>query len=94
MTKDILDLQKELKRVNFWRDVYKKEIHKYLDTQMYLAKQCDELVEELETAKADAYKEFAEKLDKEFKDGDNALHFEWLIRYKTKKLLKELVGDK
>ena len=46
------------------------------------------------TAKSEAYKEFAERLKEEFMEGDNELHFEWLVRYRINNLLKELVGDK
>lgn len=44
-------------------------------------------------AKAEAYKEFADRLKIMFRNGDEVSYYEWLIHYEVDNLLKELVGD-
>ena len=43
-------------------------------------------------AKAEAYKEFAERLKEKFNDGDGVLYEHYLIHYQIDNLLKELGG--
>ena len=49
-----------IKRLENARDYYKKNRDEYQDKVMFIANLCDEIQAELETAKTEAYKEFAE----------------------------------
>ena len=55
--------QAEIERLQKVKEQIKKEKNKILDAQMFLAKICDNLEKKLKTAKAEAIKEYTEKLE-------------------------------
>lgn len=66
LCEDSLDLiknqQAEIEKLKKARDYYKKNRDEYQDKVMFIANLCDEIQAELETAKTEAYKEFADRL--------------------------------
>ena len=64
-------------------------------TSKYWHEKCGELVEEVQTAQSEAYKEFAERLKQKSEYYENGQGWEGRICYEDDidKLLKEMVGD-
>ena len=96
-TKDVLDLINRLKEENerlknaykqcAWeRDIFAE------DMKEEIKKDCSYLMLDIKTIKAEAYKEFAERLKEEATADDDSTW--WIANIDVDNLLKELVGDK
>lgn len=95
--KKALDLINHLKaeneRLKKFLDMSRKVSLARRDRNLKICELNQKILEELKTAKAEAYKEFAEKFKSKFRNGDEVSYAEWLIHYEADNLLKELVGD-
>ena len=92
--------QAEIERLQKVKEQIKKEKNKILDAQMFLAKICDNLEKKLKTAKAEAIKEFAERLkaldrlDVDVSYGYGREHYTEAIAVNLiDNLVKEIIGE-
>ena len=71
-----------------------KEIKSWKDRAIWHFKRCDELNKELKTAKSEAIKEFAERLNEEAQIADCFDSYNMVVgTHSIENLLKEMVGD-
>ena len=87
-------LQAEVKRLENHLAMSKKEIKKCVTHYKMACTERNEFLEQLKTAKAEAYKECIEKVKEEINKHSYGVLHKTVINYKLDNLLKELVGDK
>ena len=90
MANDIRGLQKALEQAKAEIERLKKEVKKCKEHYKMACSERNEFLEQLETAKAEAIKEFAERLKNEcVQDGA----FGYVSAYEIDNLVKEMVGE-